>query len=225
MATIDPSAPEPEAHMTDLAVTPLFGTRRTRLRPLRPEFVDHLFDLASTQAIDWPWHTGAETPESFSAGLWRDVLMQSAIEDVRSGQQVGLLTAFRANLFHGYAYMSAIVLPGFRLRMWPLEAGLIFVHNLFVKFNLRHVYAEVPEAGFRTIQSGAGSLFEVEGRLRGRLVVDSTIQDQFIISISRDRWLERWLPLVARCVMGPPAAGAHPTRNGHAAAPSGAGRS
>lgn len=183
-----------------------FVARHVRLRPPDPEFIDVLYELAMTRQVPWTWRTAQQTPDSFGESLWRDVLVQHAIEDRRTGQAVGLVTAYDANLFHGYAYASLVLLPDFRFRVWPLEGALLFANYLFVHYGLRHLYAKSAEESFLQFRSGAGTLYEVEGCLRGHLMVDGQPQDQYLLSISRQRWSEHAPDLLRHCVAADEAA-------------------
>jgi RimJ/RimL family protein N-acetyltransferase len=174
-------------------------SRRTRLRPLGPQFLDELYERAVTGDIPWQW-PGAETPEAFRESLWSGVLTQFAIEDRRSGRSVGLISASRANFHHGYCYLSLMLFPEFRMRMWPLEGAWLFGNYLFTRFNLRHIYAETPGPYFAQFRSGEGTLFDVEARFRDRVILNGEPHDLYVLAISRDRWLKRGVALLDRCL-------------------------
>jgi RimJ/RimL family protein N-acetyltransferase len=171
------------------AAIPMVG-RRTRLRSPSQVFLDELYDLAITNAIPWQWQTAAETPETFRTSLWQGVLAQLAIAELRSNREVGLMTAYRANLQDGYTYLSMTLLPEFRLRGWPLEGAILFTNYLFVKFNLRKVYAETSDSFISQFKSGVGTAFELEGHFADRLIVNGKPQDLYVLATSRERWLE-----------------------------------
>lgn len=174
-------------------------SRRTRLSPPTREFLDDLYRLATTNQVPWMW-PGPETPETFYQGVWNRTLCSFAVEDRRSGRGVGLLTAYNANTIHGYAYVSMILVPEFQMRVWPLEGAVLFANYLFVKFALRNLYAEAAGRYLEQFKSGIGTLFEVEGCLRRRLVLNSEVEDLYILTFSRERWLsdgDQWLQ---RCV-------------------------
>jgi hypothetical protein len=175
---------------------PPLESRRARLAPLSAHFIDQLFHLACAGRIPWEWHSGVETPESFTHSLWSGVLAQFAIEERRSGRQVGLVRAYGGNAVHGYAYVTVILLPEYRMKAWPLEGGLLFANYLFMKYNLRNLYAEAAAHHFAQFGSGTGRLFEVEAHFRGRLMVNSGPEDLYVMRVSRERWLERGVELL-----------------------------
>jgi hypothetical protein len=141
-----------------------------------------------------------ETPETFRQSLWNGVLTQFAIEDRRSGSNVGLVTAYGANLAHGYAYTSLILYPEYRLRVWPLEGAILFGNYLFSRFNLRNLYAETPAPYLEQFKSGIGRLFEIEAQFKDRLVINGEEQDLYILTFTRERWLRDGAEALERCV-------------------------
>lgn len=164
-------------------------SRRTRLRPPSPPFLDELYELATTNQIPWQWHSAAETPESFQQSLHENVLVNFAIEDIRNGRGVGLLSAYGANLHHGFCYISMMLHPEFQLRAWPLESAVLFANYLFVKFNLQNLYAETAGPYLEQFKSGIGSTFEVEGRFRNRLLINGERHDMYVLTITRDNFM------------------------------------
>lgn len=178
-------------------------TRHTRLRHPSQAFVDELYQLAMTHRIPWQWRDGAESAQSFRDSLFEGVLVNYAIEDDRNGRGVGILSAYQPNLVHRYVYLSVLLHPDFQMRGWPAEGVLMFIDYLFTRYNLRHVYAETADPYFDQFRSGAGSLFEVEGHLRNRLIVNSVVRDFYILTISRDRWIDNGVPLLS-AVARPP---------------------
>jgi RimJ/RimL family protein N-acetyltransferase len=159
-----------------------------------------LYELAATNQIPWSWGSPAETPDTFRQSFWSGVLAQFEIDDVRDGRSIGLLTGYGANLPHGYCYVSMVLHPDYRLRAWPLEGALLFANYLFVRFNLRHLYAETAATHLEQFRSGIGRFYEVEGRFRNRLVMNGEPEDLYILTVSRDRWLQKGVPLLERCI-------------------------
>lgn len=77
-------------------------------------------------------------------------------------------------------------------------AGL-FGHYLFTKFGFQNLYAETPTSYFEQFKSGAGKLFDIEGRLRSRAVVNGRREDLYILTFTRERWLTDGIRAVERC--------------------------
>jgi RimJ/RimL family protein N-acetyltransferase len=63
-----------------------------------------------------------------------------------------------------------------------------FFELLFGNWNLRKIYAEVPEYNLDVVWGAEQSLFEEEGRLREVEFLDGRWWDQSIGALSRDRW-------------------------------------
>jgi len=171
--------------------------RYTRLAPFSREFSEELYQLAAANLIPWQWHA-PETPEAFQDSLWRGVLVQYAIQDLRTGRSVGFIRADNANLFFGFVYLTMMMHPAYRMKAWPLEGALLFANYLFTKFNLENLYAETTDSYLKQFASGIGTVFEVEGRLRNRVVINGTREDLYILTISREHWLAEGKPALDR---------------------------
>src|SRR5262245_35665894 len=192
-----PNVARPRSTAEDL---PLRG-RYTQLVPPPPQFLDELYEMAATNQIPWQWG-GPETPDAFRESLWRGVLVMYAIQELRTGRCVGLLKAENANLYHGYAYMTMMIHPAYRMRVWPLEATILFGNYLFRKFNLHNLYAETASSYFAQFESGRGTAFEVEGCLRDRVLVNGHREDLYILTFKRERALTEWADGIARITEG-----------------------
>jgi hypothetical protein len=177
-------------------VIPLEG-RATRLAPPNRILTERLFVHAMTNEIPWPF-VGSMTPTDFEESLWRGVLVQYAIESTRTGEQVGLLRADQANLFHRFAYISVFLLPEFKMRGWPLESLVFFANFLFKRFDLEHLYAEVAEVHLEQYRSGSGKFFEIEACFNDRLVVNGVRQNMYVLAVERDRALQLCASMIGR---------------------------
>jgi RimJ/RimL family protein N-acetyltransferase len=183
--------------ITERPTLPL-TSRHVRLRPPSLPFIDKLFELAVLDEIPWVWRGRRDTAEGFRDSVYADVLAQFAIEDRRTGEPVGLISAYDANPHHGFAYVTLVLLPGHRFRVWPLEATILFSNYLFVKYSLRNLYGRSLEEHFAQFRSGAGRFFEIEGRLKGHAIVNGEPQDVYLLTVSRERWRKEGLPLLHR---------------------------
>jgi len=170
------------------------------LRPPSGAFLDRLFELACTGEIPWNWNDRRETPEGFRQSLHDHLLVMFSAVDRRTGREVGFLAAHEYRPLHRFAYVSMTFLPDVRRRGWPLEAAVLFVDHLFVRFDLRHLYFRIVEHEFAAVRSGAGRFFDVEGRLRDQLVVNGQTQDLYIATVSASRWQDDGRRLLDRIV-------------------------
>lgn len=151
----------------------------------------------------WLWRGLPETPPHFEEALWRDVLVQYAIEDKRTGQQIGLVGAYNANNFHRFAYVTLTLLDDYQRRVWPFEAIVLFGNILFTRYSLENVYAETTGELYEEFQSGAGRLFTEVGRFPGRLSLNDRREDLIVTGMSRAQWLDQGVPLLERCTRQP----------------------
>lgn len=170
--------------------TPSMQGRYTRLSPVTPRFTEELYELAATNEIPWQWRHNPETPDGFRESLWRGVLVQFAVRELRSGRDVALVRADNANLFFGHAYITMMMNPAFKMRAWPLEGALLFGDYLFTKFDLLQLYAETPASHFEQFKSGAGKFFDVEAQFRDRVLVNGRREDLYVLTFTRESWLK-----------------------------------
>lgn len=174
-------------------------SRRVRLRPPSRTLRDALYQGAMAGEFPWLWRNLPETPQHFDEALWSGVLAQFAIEDVRTGVQVGIVGAYGANHFHRYVYTTMTLLPDYKRRVWPFEGALLFGNLLFTKYCMENVYADTTATHYQEYGSGRGRFFDEVGRFPGRLLVNGQREDVIVTGMSRDQWLVRGRPLLERC--------------------------
>lgn len=179
--------------------TPL-QSRHVRLRPPTNKFIEELYVSVCVGDIPWLWRGRRETPDGFRDSFYADNLAQFMIESRRDRRPVGFVSAYDANFYHGFAYLTVVLLPEFKLRIWPLEGIALFLNYLFVKFNLRNVYGRSAQEHFDQFGSGADRFFEVEGRLKGHFIINGEPQDLVLITVSKERWLKDGAALLERIV-------------------------
>jgi RimJ/RimL family protein N-acetyltransferase len=73
------------------------------------------------------------------------------------------------------------------------DAMRLIVQFGFIELNLRRITLTVFEYNPRAIRSYEKCGFQVEGRMRGRIVKDDKRWDVLFMSILRDEWMERSL--------------------------------
>lgn len=173
-------------------------SRRTRLVPPDNVLVERLFLGAMVGEFPWLWRGAPQTPAHFEGALWRDVVLQYAIEDRRTGEQIGLIGAHDLNRLHRYAYASFTLLPEYKRRIWPFEAVVLFANLLFTRLDLENIYAETTSSLYEDFRSGAGRFFTELVRFPGRLLVNGEREDLVVAGMSRDQWLTEGAPLLER---------------------------
>lgn len=183
--------------MTTFGQPPL-ESRHVVLRPPTRMFVEQLYEMATLGEVPWIWSGGNGTPDQFFHAFYDGVAAQFAILDRRNGEPIGLLSATEANPIHGIAYFSILLLPTRQRQVWPLEALVLFTNYMFITHNLRRLYSRTAEDHFGQFKSGSGRYFEVEGHLKGQLILFGEEKDMYLLTITRDRWSEVFLPLLER---------------------------
>jgi RimJ/RimL family protein N-acetyltransferase/acyl carrier protein len=164
------------------------------LRPLEPADYKKLFSLAVSGSTAWRWRYAGVLPsyeewlQTLNSGVLSQLVVTDSSEDV-----MGLVVAYNANLNNGTVYAAAMVAPGLVGSGRGAEAVILFFRYIFATWSVVKVYMEVPEFNIEQFGSALDrGTCEIEGRLRGHLVYDGRRWDQIILSVSREKFLERW---------------------------------
>lgn len=173
-------------------------SRHTALVAPGTALIERIFSGAMSGEFPWVWRGFPESPRHFEDALWSDVLVQYAIADRRSGEQVGLIGAYAANPFHRFCYTTLTLLPDYRRRVWPLEGVLLFGNLLFTRYDMENVYSETTSSRYDEFRSGAGQLFSELGRFPDRLLINGQREDFIVTGMSRDQWMAEGRPLLDR---------------------------
>lgn len=167
---------------------PLVGPR-VRLLPLTAQYEGDALALytSGSHLTRYRLRGATPSPEAFRQALWDRVLAQFVV--AAGGKVVGLVSAFQADLRNRHAHIAVVAHPDA-----PPGAGLegtaLLIEHLFAEFDLRKIYAEVMAPNGEAFGSGAGRLFEIEGRLVGHEYFNGSYQDMLVMAISRERWAE-----------------------------------
>jgi len=167
-------------------------TRHITLRPLMPADVGPLYALSADPAVAWRWRQRGTTPspDLFAASLWNDTLTQFCIESRETGQLVGLVSGYHADMRNGWCYVAALIDASLWGAAWPLEGALCFIDYLFRVFNMRKLYFESIEFNADAFASAAGRYLVEEGRLSGHEFHDGQWWDLLIYALHRQTWQE-----------------------------------
>lgn len=175
------------------------ASRHARIQPPSNGFISRLYDLACQGEVPWIWSGGQRTLQEFRSALQTD-FVQFAIVRRRDSIEVGLMSAYDVDLFHGTAQVRFALLPQAQMRVWPFEAAILFANYMFTKFNLRKLCGRSIDKNFAQLRSGQGQFFIVEGCLKGHFMIDGASQDMYLAAVDRQRWTEIGKPLLARIV-------------------------
>jgi RimJ/RimL family protein N-acetyltransferase len=183
---------------------PDVATRRVRLRIVTPADTPFLYTLSTAPEASYRWRYRGGTPstDQFAHDLWQGVLAQFLLIKRDSGEPVGLLVAYQADLANRTCYFALLgdldgSDPGLML-----EGALLFITYLFHTWDLRQVYAEVPGYTLDSFASGMGRYFVEEGRLVEHSFHAGRYWDLHLLAIHREAWLKATGPLLDVLVGG-----------------------
>ena len=173
------------------------ATRNVALRSADRQDLDYLYSLATRDDISYRWRfRGAIPPfEAFVATFHDNVLMQAVALDPRTGEGIGHLLIYNADLRNGTAYLGVIVDPRVVGQGVGNEACILFMQSVLDRWPLRKVYVEIPEYTFGAL---AGHMGDALGRdvVREGCLIEYTYfagryWDVHLCSIGAESW-RRW---------------------------------
>lgn len=202
------SAPRPAPTATPRAAkpprptvaTPPLAGRRVRLRTLSERDRGFLYELMSSPEAGGRVRFGGATPspEKVLASLWDSVLAQFVVERADSGRPLGLVAVTSPDFRNGFAYVSALGTPESQGSGLIAEAAFLAFNYAFCTWPLRKLYMEATDDSFQAFGSGAGELFEEEGRLREHVFWNGRWVDVVISAVYRQTWERLAAPLMRR---------------------------
>lgn len=128
------------------------------------------------------------SPEDYVRQIWTGTLCQYTVVSKATGEPLGLVTAFSADMRNQHCRVAALLLPEFVQEAWPVEGISLFVDHLFSNFPLRKIYGDVLEPNLAQFASLLGSSFSEEGRLEEHEYIDGKFVALVIIAIYRSQF-------------------------------------
>lgn len=183
---------EPTAEIYATGPTPPPRTGRwVALIPVLPQHVEFLYQLATDERSGFRWRlTGSVPPlDTFQRDLWKGVFSQFVVVERRSSRPIGTVMAYNVDLHHGFGFLAAAVVPAAQNSGVGIEAVELFVAWLFLTYDLRKLYLEVPEFNMKEMANGLDGLLREEGRLRKHMYYSGQHWDRLILAIYRDEYL------------------------------------
>ena len=156
--------------------------------PTQRDF-EYLFHLHANgdHLVRYRLRATTPSPDSFHRLLWDGVTAQFLVK-TESGAQVGLVSCFGADFRNRHAHIGVLADPEWRDSGVLVAGAWHFIGYLFAQFDLRKLYAEVLASNYRRLATGAGRLFEVEGRLSSHEYIEGAYEDLFVLALDRERW-------------------------------------
>ncbi len=162
---------------------------RVKLRPIFPDDMEFLYQLAIDSEVGWRWRYRAHIPdfETFVRQLWGDVLVQVMIESASTGERLGLAVAYGPDHRNGFVFLGILITPAKVTRGIGVEAYELFLAYLRKAWSFRKYYAEVPAFNYPQIKSGEGRWFRIEAVYDDHLYYDERTWDLYILTFILDR--------------------------------------
>lgn len=161
-----------------------------RLRTFRPGDLEFLYSLLATPEIGLRSRTRGVTPspDEFRQLIWRDAFVLFIVDSVTTGQCLGYVSAYNANMRNGIAYLAAMGSQRSVGRGLVVRGLAILIRYLFTNWPFRKLYFESAEPSFEQFASALPELFVEEGRLREVEYREGSYSDVIVGAISRARW-------------------------------------
>lgn len=173
-----------------------FATSDHSLRAVQAADLPVLYEMAVGGRFSASWRFRGIAPsfDEFVAGFAHDVLFQMVIIDPRSANHVvGHLVCYGADSRNGFAYLAALLEDGVVGASLGDAALVEFAREVFLRWPLRKLYAEVPDRTKRAVESARGvkpggfaKLSSVEGHLRQHWYSQGEYEDIWITSVTRE---------------------------------------
>ena len=141
-------------------------------------------------AYRWRYRGIIPSFEDFVRQLHGDILAQFVVRDSRTGQRIGHVVAYAADLRNRHVFIANVNdvdRVGTRI---GTESQILFIDYLLSLWDFRKIYVEVPGFIYEPIAEHIGSFFAVEGRLSQHCFYKGRYWDQIILAVTRDEWEE-----------------------------------
>jgi hypothetical protein len=172
-------------HCIDEAVT------SHELRVIEPGDLAHFYTWAMNPSTGFRWRFGGRTIsfDVFAETFWDGVLAQYAIKPRgQASEPVGLVVAYEASQVHGHCVVG-VHSPN-SSNPAAFTGALMLVDHLFVNFNFRKIYFELPEFNFNP-EGGLFRELEREAVYKEFYYFDGRLWDKTVASISREMWMKK----------------------------------
>jgi RimJ/RimL family protein N-acetyltransferase len=167
------------------------------LRPALPSDIEHIFVWATTKGAGdrWRYHGRTPTMEDFVDDFWRGVHEQDVIVSASSGERLGLVTAYNADMRSRHCYLALLTSPRYIGRGLAVEGAAVFAIQLVQAWPFRKLYVEAYDYNRGLVRS-LGRRFTQEARLEDDLFWEGEWHTRYIFSIDAYSLVNRYAGLL-----------------------------
>jgi hypothetical protein len=175
----------------EFKTAPLRG-RHVYLRPVAQDDYGLMRAVDLSEELGVRWRFRGATPsmeqwvQSGGAQFAQFVVIRSS-DHVR----LGTTTLYQQNFQDEHAYFALASFTGAKRNPLLMLGAALFIQYVFTCWNFRKLYMELPEYNLAQFESGVGTLFELEARLREHMYFDGRFWDKVILALYRRTWEER----------------------------------
>lgn len=181
--------------------------RWAALRSIQPHGDDpaRLFAALTPMSDNPGIHLQGSTPrpEEFIDGLWRSAYAIWVVCTPSDHTARGIVALTSVDTRNGFGFFSIVVDRERAPIGFGAEAAALAIRYIFDTFPLRLLLFDVAESVYRRrFASGAGRYFDVDG-VRPQLVfTNGRYEDVYLLSMSRQRWIDCGAPQLDRLQRG-----------------------
>lgn len=169
----------------------------TALWPVAPDDYEFLFhcSISERNGVRWRYHGQVPSPETFAQQLNQDVHAHFVVRD-SDATRVGYVVAYAANLRSRHVHVAALFAEYAQQQAHGTRALRLFIDFLLNVWDLRGIYAEVPEYTLSPIQKSSRRLlrelpFEIVGTRPEFHYQNGRYWDDYIVYLSAEDWRNR----------------------------------
>lgn len=196
MTVISP-AEDIKDKLATLSEFPVLEGTCIRLRGIRENDVDRLFQLFSEPEVMRYWSRGpmaarqeaVDYAQNILDGFVRRDLLNWIVADAESDAMIGTATLYEINPQHARAGLGYALMPAFWGKGLARESATLAMCYGFLELGLHRIEADTEPNNTRSNRLLESLGFQREGLLRERFRHPDGIQDSLIFGILKTEWL------------------------------------
>lgn len=140
-------------------------------------------------AVRWRYRGATPPYDEFARALWANVFAHYLVRRVGTGEVIGYVCAYGAQIRDRTCYVSFIAVPEVRGRGSMVMGMGLFIETLYRIAPFRKLYAEATASNLaqygRAVRSG---LFTIEGTYHRHEWLDGRFEDVHVLATYRSTW-------------------------------------